>query len=51
MWIDYLTGPTNSATHTYQLTKKGTYRAEIHYTVYGTAGAADEIEDLLTYMY
>ena len=51
MWVDYASGPSYFNYHTYQLSSKGTYRAEIHYTVYGTGGGADEIEDLLTYMY
>ena len=37
--------------YTLQLTSKGTYRAKIHYTIYGTAGEPDEIDDLLTYKY
>lgn len=51
MWVDYADGYIYSNTHMCQLTSKGTYRAEIHYTIYGTAGPADEIEDFLTYMY
>jgi len=34
-----------------QLNFTGTYRAVINYTIYGTAGAADQDEDVLTYTY
>ena len=37
--------------YSHQLSKKGTYRVEIHYTIYGTDGPADEVEDFLTDTY
>lgn len=51
MWIDHASGYLYHNSHSYQLTDKGTYRAEINYTIYGTAGPADEVEDLMTYKY
>lgn len=50
-WIDYVSEPTYFNYYSVQINDRGTYRAEIHYTIYGTAGPADEVEDLLTYMY
>jgi len=51
MWIHHASGPIYYANHSHQLTDTGTYRAEINYTIYGTAGPADEVEDLMTYKY
>ena len=50
-WFRYLSGATNYAAHTHQLSSMGTYRAVIHYSIYGTAGPADEVEDLMTCTY
>lgn len=51
MWVENVTGSNFYKSYSHQLSKKGTYRAEIHYTIYGTAGAADEVEDFLTDTY
>ena len=42
-WTDYSSTDYCDNTHTIQLSKKGTYKATITYTVYGTAGEADVI--------
>jgi hypothetical protein len=51
MWVENVSDSNFYKSYSYQLSKKGTYRAEIHYTIYGTAGAADEVEDFLTDTY
>ena len=51
MWVENVSDSKFFKSYSHQLTKKGTYRAEIHYTIYGTAGAADEVEDFLTDTY
>lgn len=40
-WIDESTDVYCTNMHSIQLTKSGTYRATVTYTVYGTAGEAD----------
>ncbi|MBR7098597.1 MAG: hypothetical protein IKC59_04205 [Clostridia bacterium] len=50
-WVENVSDHSFGTYYTVQLTDKGTYRAKIHYTIYGTAGPADEIDDLLTYKY
>lgn len=50
-WVENVNDHSFFTYYTVQLTNKGDYRAKIHYTIYGTAGAADEIDDLLTYTY
>ena len=42
-WTDYSSTDYCVNEHEYQLSKKGTYKATITYTVYGTAGEADVI--------
>ena len=42
-WTDYSSTDYCDNSHTIQLSKKGTYKATITYTVYGTAGEADVI--------
>ncbi len=48
-WIDYSSADYCTNEHEYQLSKKGTYKATITYTVHGTGGEADvitrELED------
>ena len=50
-WSYYSSDVSFTHTHTYQLSSKGTYRVKINYTIYGSAGMPDEIEDVLTYKY
>ena len=51
MWVEYPSDYNFYKYYTYQLSDMGSYRAEIHYTIYGTAGPADEVEDFLTDTY
>lgn len=44
-WTDEVTGVTNTVVHTFQLSKKGTYRLVYEYEIRGTGGAADIISD------
>lgn len=46
-WTTNLTGFSNSVEYTYQLSKTGTYRMSFEITVYGTAGDADVISDII----
>lgn len=47
-WTDTTTSSMLSKTHTLQLTKTGTYRVKVKYTVSGTGGANDVIETTVT---
>lgn len=47
-WTDTTTNRMLSKTHTLQLTKTGTYRVTVKYTVSGTGGANDVIETTVT---
>lgn len=51
IWRVSSTAPTFSHAFTHQLSDTGTYRATIHYTIFGTGGASDKIDDVLTYTY
>ena len=51
IWRVSSTAPTFSHDFTHQLSDTGTYRATIHYTIFGTGGASDKIDDELTYTY
>lgn len=42
-WVDTLYTNVYSGTHSYQLTKTGTYRATVEYVFYGSGGSADTI--------
>lgn len=42
-WTDTSTNTTYSVSHTLQLLKSGTYRANVKYTISGTGGSPDEI--------
>ena len=46
-WDDDLTGWNNSTTHSLDLTSTGSYRAVFEYTVYGSGGDPDEIEETI----
>ena len=43
-WVDTINSYSYSGTRTYQLSSKGTYRVTTVYKIYGSGGAADEIE-------
>lgn len=43
-WVDTINSYSYSGTRTYQLSSKGTYRVTTIYKIYGSGGAADEIE-------
>lgn len=47
-WTDTTTNRILSITHTLQLSKTGTYRAKVKFTVSGTGGANDVIETTVT---
>lgn len=47
-WTDTTTSSMLSKTHTLQLSKTGTYRVTVKYTVSGTGGANDVIETTVT---
>ena len=46
-WTINLSGSTNATEYSYQLSKTGTYRLSYEITVYGTAGDADVISDII----
>lgn len=50
-WTDTIDENYLSLTHYLQVSKTGTYRATVNFTVYGTRGAADEIECRSEYVY
>ena len=43
-WVDTINNYSYSGTRTHQLSSKGTYRVTTLYKIYGSGGAADEIE-------
>lgn len=43
-WVDTINSSSYSGTRTYQLSSTGTYRVTTVYKIYGSGGAADEIE-------
>lgn len=43
-WVDTINDYRYTGTRTYQLSSSGTYRVTIIYKIYGSGGAADEIE-------
>lgn len=50
-WIDELTGSSNFAEHTIQLSKKGKYKLTYEIVVYGTAGDPDVINSYVEQEY
>lgn len=42
-WVDTINNYSYEGTRTYQLSSSGTYRVTVVYKIYGTGGAADEI--------
>lgn len=50
-WVDTINNYKYSGSRTYQLSSTGTYRVTINYKIYGTGGAADEIEKQITASY
>ena len=50
-YVAEFTDVDNFVNYSLQLSKSGTYRATVVYTVYGTAGEPDVITDLLEYEY
>ena len=50
VWVDVTTTISLSTTHTVTV-PRGTYRAVINYTISGTGGAADTVEDIIEYTY
>lgn len=43
-WVDTIKNYKYSGSRTYQLSSSGTYRVTVNYKIYGSGGAADEIE-------
>lgn len=51
-WVDHFYGDVSGdVTHTLEITKKGTYRAVVTYTVKGTGGADDVIDEVIEFVY
>ncbi|MGN0468449.1 MAG: hypothetical protein ACI4GY_06980 [Acutalibacteraceae bacterium] len=50
-WTDTVNGTTMSKSHSLQLSKTGTYRAKVEFTVSGSGGSADEITKTATDTY
>lgn len=42
-WVDTIYDYTYTGSHSYQLTKTGTYRVTVEYVIYGSGGSADTI--------
>lgn len=50
-WVDHFYKVSGDVTHTVEITKKGTYRAVVTYTVKGTGGADDVIDEVIEFVY
>lgn len=50
-WVDHFYKVSGDVTHTVEITKKGTYRAVVTYTVKGTGGADDVIDEVVEFVY
>ena len=50
-WVDHFYSISGSLSHTLEITKKGTYRAVVTYTVKGTGGADDVIDEVVEFVY
>lgn len=50
-WVDHFYDVSGDVYHSLEITKKGTYRATVTYTVKGTGGADDVIEEVIEFVY
>ena len=50
-WTDTVNGTDMTRSHSLQLSKTGTYRVKVEFTVYGSGGSADEIVKTVTDTY
>ena len=50
-WVDHFYKVSGDVSHTVEITKKGTYRAVVTYTVKGTGGADDVIDEVIEFVY
>ncbi len=50
-WVDHFYDVSGDVYHTLEVTKKGTYRAVVTYTVKGTGGADDVIDEVVEFVY
>lgn len=50
-WTDTVNGTNLTKSHSLQLSKTGTYRVKVEYTVYGSGGSPDEIVKTITDTY